>query len=604
MKKMKPSSLKWKMTNMPFAGLFLLMCFVSIGSFADAVNASYNNVFTYNFSKDIARASTPSNPPAYYLSVGRNNGAKAGVVSYTDANGLTSNVLKTYSQGAKNATGVIDLNAFPKFATDYSVTWKSCVNSPTGDYKTGVILRGDTAKRGTATANYVQGIMEGYLLLPFNNGANGSQFRIYKSTSTGLSMLVNTAVPSLVLSKSQPVWYRATVSGSTSVALKIEYSTDSVSWLTGATATDAAASYKSGATQFVWGLAITSTDFYVDNITYNGQSDDALAIPANPEVPVPGDKLAENEHARMNITVDGVSRTMLVYVPKDLPQNRPLLVSFSGMNMNDGAQADGAKYWMVADTAKFLVVYPNPVDPAVSWDMTGTSDLNFFSAIIDKMYELYKIDRKRVYISGFSWGGNFCYRIANNLSEKVAAMGTTLGHAYGPNPNVAVSAHPMPLLHVLGIYDTVFKPEYVQPVLDNWIARNGCPTSGIVTKPYPVGSTTSVVEKTVWKNASSGVEVMLLKTPNGHSIPNDPAQIMSNLEVWNFCKRYTLDSFTALPQVTNSAATLLSQSYFSLSGQLIQKTSKQHLTGLFIVKNLFSDGTTKSELRLNPEPGY
>lgn len=591
-------------TKMQFAGLFLLMCFFSISLFAATANTSYSHVFTYNFSSDIARASTPCNPPAYYLSVGRSNGAKAGVVSYTDANGLTSNVLKTYSQGAKNATGVIDLNAFPKFATDYSVTWKSCVNSPTGDYKTGVILRGDTARRGTATANYVQGIMEGYLLLPFNNGANGSQFRIYKSTSTGLSMLVNTAVPALVLAKSQPVWYRATVSGSTSVALKIEYSTDSVSWQQGASCTDAAATYKSGATQFVWGLAITSTDFYIDNITYNGQSDDALVIPSNPEVPVPGEKLAENEHTRMNMTVDGVSRTMLVYVPKELPQNRPLLVSFSGMNMNDGAQADGAKYWMVADTAKFLVVYPNPVDPAVSWDMTGSTDLNFFSAIIDKMYELYKIDRKRVYISGFSWGGNFCYRIANNMSDKVAAMGTTLGHAYGPNPNVAVSVHPMPLLHVLGIYDNVFKPEYVQPVLDNWIARNGCPTTGIVTKPYPVGSTTSVVEKTVWKNASTGVEVMLLKTPNGHSIPNDPAQIMSNLEVWNFCKRYTLDSFTAVPKVVNPNATIVSEEYFNISGQKLSKNKYQHLTGLFVAKCLMSDGTLKSETRLKTKSGF
>lgn len=177
-------------------------------------------------------------------------------------------------------------------------------------------------------------------------------------------------------------------------------------------------------------------------------------------------------------------------------------------------------------------------------------------------------------------------------------MGTTLGHAYGPNPNVAVSDHPMPLLHVLGIYDSVFLPGYVQPVLDKWIARNGCSTTGIVTKPYPVGSTTSVVEKTLWKNAVNGVEVMLLKTPNGHSIPNDPAQIMSNLEVWNFCKRYTLDSFTVLPQVTNSTATIVSQSFYNLNGQPLPETSKQGIAGLFIVKNEYSDGTAKSELRL------
>lgn len=92
---------------------------------------------------------------------------------------------------------------------------------------------------------------------------------------------------------------------------------------------------------------------------------------------------------------------------------------------------------------------------------------------------------------------------------------------------------------------------------------------------------------------------MLLKTPNGHSIPNDPAQIMSNLEVWNFCKRYTLDSFTVLPQVTNSTATIVSQSFYNLNGQPLPETSKQGIAGLFIVKNEYSDGTAKSELRLN-----
>gem|GEM_PF-6626044 len=531
--------------------------------------------------------------------MGRTNTAKAGVVSYTDAKGITSNLLKTYSQGQRNSTGVIDFNVFPKKATDYSVTWKSCVNSPGGDYKTGVILRGDTARRGTASTGYVQGIMEGYLLLPYNNGANGAQFRIYKSTSTGLSMLINSAVAGLVLAKGQPVWYRASVSGSSSVALSLEYSTDSITWNIGASCIDAAATYLSGASQFVWGLAITSTDFYIDNVTFNGKSEDNLMIPANPEVPVPGEKMAECEHTRLNITVGTAQRTMLVYAPKELPENRPLLVSFSGMNMNDGAQADGAKFWMVADTAKFLVVYPNPVNPANSWDMTGTTDLDFFSAIVDKMYDLYKIDKKRVYISGFSWGGNFCYRVANNLADKVAAMGPTMGHSYGPNPNVAISSHPMPIIQFTGIYDDVFKMEYVQPVLDKWIERNGCPVTGVVTKPYPVGSTTSIVEKTLWKNPDTGVEIVWLKTPNGHSIPVEPNQVMSNLEIWNFCKRYSLNNFvSATHDLKVSPANVVSEEYFTLEGQKINDSQIQSQNGVYIVRSRMSDGSVGSKTKV------
>ncbi|WP_281336461.1 glycoside hydrolase family 98 domain-containing protein [Flavobacterium eburneipallidum] len=221
----------------------------------------------YDFTSDAATTSA-STPPANNVTIGVANAATAGVVSYTDANNLTTNVIKPYGVGQKNATGVMDLNAFSKTGTDYSVTWKQYIGSGTNEYKVGVLLRGNTSKIGTASSGYVQGIMEGYLLLVYNSGTT-TQFRIYRSTSSGLTTLVTT-YPSFDPSPGQPVWYRASVSGSLSVSLKMEYSTDGVNWITGGSTVDSGTVHTTGATQIVWGLAVNNLDFYMDDISFNG----------------------------------------------------------------------------------------------------------------------------------------------------------------------------------------------------------------------------------------------------------------------------------------------------------------------------------------------
>lgn len=222
----------------------------------------------YDFTNDVA-STTATTPPAINATIGAGNSATAGVVSYTDVNNLTGNVLKPYGVGQRNATGVIDLSAFSDSGTDYSVTWKQYIGSDTSQYKVGVLLRGDNTKVGDATTGYVQGIKQGYLFIIYNTGTS-SEFRIYKSTSSGLSILTNTAVGTLDPASKQPIWYRASVSGTTITSLKFEYSTDNTTWKTGATVTDNNSTNASGSTQIVWGLAVNSLDFYMDDISFSG----------------------------------------------------------------------------------------------------------------------------------------------------------------------------------------------------------------------------------------------------------------------------------------------------------------------------------------------
>ncbi|MFW0875164.1 hypothetical protein, partial [Rhodococcoides corynebacterioides] len=127
---------------------------------------------------------------------------------------------------------MLDLNLFPSDATDYTVTWKQAIAGPAAgrDYKNGMLLRG-TSPVGNATNGYVQGLKQGYLFIAYNVGVTNTAFRIYRSTSavsaSALSQLVSTNA-ALVPTAGQPIWYRASTTGTTSVLLKFEYSLDSL----------------------------------------------------------------------------------------------------------------------------------------------------------------------------------------------------------------------------------------------------------------------------------------------------------------------------------------------------------------------------------------
>lgn len=229
----------------------------------------------YNFSNDMV-TTYATTPPAINATIGDGNAASAGVVSFSDINTDTSNMLKPYGVGQRNATGVINLNAFPQEGTDYSVMWKQHIGSDNTPYKIGVLLRGNTNKVGTSSTGYVQGIMEGYLFIVYNTGTS-SEFRMYRSTDNGLSNLITTYT-AFDPSPNEPVWYRASISGESETTLTFEYSSNGVEWQTVATYKDGVTLNALGATQLVWGLAVTSTDFYIDDITYTGFEANSLGL--------------------------------------------------------------------------------------------------------------------------------------------------------------------------------------------------------------------------------------------------------------------------------------------------------------------------------------
>jgi poly(3-hydroxybutyrate) depolymerase len=261
-----------------------------------------------------------------------------------------------------------------------------------------------------------------------------------------------------------------------------------------------------------------------------------------------------------NVQVGSATRTMITYVPSNLPAGRPLIISMHGSNQDPTYQKDHSMLEEVADTAKFAVVYPTGINN--NWDLSGNSDINFILAIIDNMVSRYKIDRNRVYLSGFSMGGMMTYYAATKIADKIAAFAPISGYLMGgPNTN---SSRPIPIIHTHGTGDDVVNFSGVQSCLNAWIKRNVCLTSEKITKPYPSSRPNSVGIKHYWGAGTEGVEVVLMElTGKGHWYSDDAANVMTSIEIWNFCKNYALDLKTPIVTITSPVK---NSSYTTIGG--------------------------------------
>lgn len=238
-----------------------------------------------------------------------------------------------------------------------------------------------------------------------------------------------------------------------------------------------------------------------------------------------------------SIKVGSATRKMIVYAPSGIETNRPLVISMHGMNQTMTDQKNQTQFISVAQANNFVLVFPQ--SNGSQWELWGTNDIDFILAIIDEMYNQYGIDRDRVYLSGFSMGGMMTYYAATKIADKIAAYAPVSGFLMdGPNTN---SSRPIPIIHVHGADDNYVPHSRVQECMDAWIKRNGCPTTAMVTQPYPADKPASKSSKKYWGPGKEGVEIVFISVGGvGHWYSDDPNGVFTSKEIWNFCKKFSL----------------------------------------------------------------
>jgi polyhydroxybutyrate depolymerase len=157
------------------------------------------------------------------------------------------------------------------------------------------------------------------------------------------------------------------------------------------------------------------------------------------------------------ISVGGLNRSYRVYKPAGLTASAPLVVVLHG-GFGSAEQAEKAYGWdQFADTAKFMVAYPDGVGRA--WNTgggccgrparEGVDDAGFITAAVDDVTKNVAIDSTRIYATGISNGGMMAYALACNTGVFAA-----IGPDSATQLDACRSPHPTSVMHIHGTADT------------------------------------------------------------------------------------------------------------------------------------------------------
>jgi polyhydroxybutyrate depolymerase len=167
-----------------------------------------------------------------------------------------------------------------------------------------------------------------------------------------------------------------------------------------------------------------------------------------------------------NIDVQKTSRSFVVHIPDSLKGQKglPVVIVMHG----GGGNAEGMRHQTgmdgIADKNGFIAVYPEGNSGLLmarmrTWNAgvccgaaarKKTDDVAFISEMIDFLVSEYAADGARIYATGHSNGSQMSYRLACELSDKVAAVATNAGQRA---LETCKPKRPVAVLHLHGVED-------------------------------------------------------------------------------------------------------------------------------------------------------
>lgn len=290
------------------------------------------------------------------------------------------------------------------------------------------------------------------------------------------------------------------------------------------------------------------------------------------EEPPASGSLGPGDHQR-KITVDGRERKYLVHVPQqyDAKSPVPLVLALHGAAMDGSMMVWFSGLNKKSDAAGFIVVYPSGtgIGPFRTWNAGGfrpelersrANDVTFVAKLLDELGLLFRIDTRRVYACGMSNGGMMCYRLAAELSDRIAAIAPVAGTMAIEE---AKPTRPVPVIHFHGTQDTIvpyaitrenappfLRLQGVEESISTWVKLNECQAQPETERISPVDDMMTVLRKT-YRGGRDGAEVVLVVIEEGgHTWPGQrppigfigksTTRISANDLMWEFFQKHQL----------------------------------------------------------------
>lgn len=283
------------------------------------------------------------------------------------------------------------------------------------------------------------------------------------------------------------------------------------------------------------------------------------------------DPLGAGDHTRQ-LTVDGRERTYLVHIPKDYDPQKPtpVVLALHGAAMNGPMMVWFSGLNKTSDKAGFIVVYPSGTGtgPFLVWNAGGfrgklaegkPDDVAYIGKLLDDLGTVVNVDPKRVFACGMSNGGMMCYRLAAELSDRIAAIAPVAG-------TIAIEEskpqRPVPVIHFHGSKDNIVPFEMpkrksqfmkflgVEESIQTWVKLNGCDKT-CTTATISKGDDDLKVTRQAYGGSKEGAEVVLITIEEGgHTWPGQQPpvgfigksaqNISANELMWEFFLKHPL----------------------------------------------------------------
>ena len=315
-----------------------------------------------------------------------------------------------------------------------------------------------------------------------------------------------------------------------------------------------------------------------------------------------------------------IDRSYILYVPDSYDPNSPtpLVLNLHGYSSSAGQQMIYSNFYSIANTDGFILVHPQGTIDAngfAFWNsgLLGESieidDVGFLSNLIDTISSQFNINLDKIYSTGMSNGGFMSYKLACELSDKIAAVASVTGSMNESQLSSCFPQQSVPVMQIHGTTDLVVLYEGnefletlpIEDVVSYWVNFNQCDPEPVLSNVPDINILDlSQVEHYLYDNGLNDSSVEFYKIINGgHTWPgalipltgnNTNQDINASEKIWEFFQKYNLNG------LVDSSSEVLEQK--NNKKKLIKRTDVlgRNYKNAMIYLDVFDDGSIEKKI--------
>ena len=253
---------------------------------------------------------------------------------------------------------------------------------------------------------------------------------------------------------------------------------------------------------------------------------------------------------------NNIQREYYLHTPSNLPPNSPIVYALHGWGGTGESMMSSTSFNLLSDQNNFAVCYPtaminggNGNSGQTAWDVEGLTDVEFIQSLNDFLQNEYQFDVNRIFATGFSYGAEMCYHLAQCQTTNLFAAIAPVGGTMWPDINTCFTSNNTSIFVIHGTNDGEFNYDggtysgvgsyfSVNEIVSFWVSYNSCTLCNNYTLPDN-NNDNVITEVTKYNNINTGDRVWLYKVNNGQHewfdvqpLGND--DFSASQEIWNF----------------------------------------------------------------------